>query len=230
MLVVPRLRARGTFDGQTMDRPWTHAEHSSLCRSGVWFRLKGDTGVPVHPSHRSARFRLLLDTGPWVSRQRNTWLTPSGKRCPTVTTTAHITPRLAYMVQTPPTRVLTVQATPAGADPVFAGGDPKQVQQWAADFLTGFGLSHREDGFWTRGTPVRRVLLGGLAPPAKYTLKVTQTDAGVELSLASVMSGWSGSFIGVARERSQRREFIRQLRQYITLTQPVIDVESAAPH
>jgi len=116
-------------------------------------------------------------------------------------------------------RVLGFQETDKGADVLFAGTTIAEVHKLATNFLAARGFEPEsgtpERSTWTRGSAAGRLVAGGFVGRAKFTVIITQTADGVQLSFQSGMSGWSGSLVGVARERSQRKDFVDRLQSHI---------------
>jgi hypothetical protein len=115
--------------------------------------------------------------------------------------------------------VLGFQQTEKGVDVLFGAATIAEVHTLAANFLAARGFE-REAGTlgrstWGRGNAAARAVAGGLVSRAKYTVVISQTTDGVQLSFVSTMSGWSGSLLGVARERSQRKDFVDRLQVHL---------------
>lgn len=117
-------------------------------------------------------------------------------------------------------RVLGFQETEKGADVLFAATTVLEIHTLAANFLAARGFEKElgtvEMSTWTRGNAAARLVAGGFVGRAKYTVRINQTADGIQLSFQSAMSGWSGSLVGVARERSQRKDFVDRLRSHIS--------------
>lgn len=112
-------------------------------------------------------------------------------------------------------------ATDKGANLTFVGYSANDAGNILRDFFMFAGFTMESgtpiSGLYTTGSASSRVLLGGLSNRKKYSVSVwadaTQTYAQVE----SVMSGASGSVLGIVRERKARDEIKGQL--YIFMQQ-----------
>jgi hypothetical protein len=139
------------------------------------------------------------------------------------------------MSQTPGLRVEAFSPTDKGVEVDVSGSDPAQV----ADVVEGFFLSNKfrlesgdkHNATYGMGSAVGRVIGGGLVKRAKYGVAISQpqlTDPArpdvtgepatgplVHISIASQMSGASGSLLGISREKKQRRQFVEDLKAYL---------------
>ena len=70
-------------------------------------------------------------------------------------------------------------------------------------------------GLYTTGSAGGRVLLGGLANRKKYSVSVWADATQTYVQVESVMSGASGSVLGVVRERKGRDEIKGQLHMFM---------------
>ena len=70
-------------------------------------------------------------------------------------------------------------------------------------------------GIYGKGSAVARVAVGGFVTREKYSVQVQQSGAVVRVSLSSAMSGFSGGFIGMSREKSARNGFKQSLGMFL---------------
>ncbi|MGC1183842.1 MAG: hypothetical protein WBA31_01655 [Candidatus Dormiibacterota bacterium] len=115
--------------------------------------------------------------------------------------------------------VLTFLPTDKGAEIDFADCTDDEVANLMARFFTAKGFRLEEGtpghGAYGSGNLALRLLAGGLYKRRKYDIRITKSGDGVRMTVESAMSGWSGSLLGVARERSQRKQFQADLRTYL---------------
>lgn len=70
-------------------------------------------------------------------------------------------------------------------------------------------------GIYGKGSAAARVAVGGFVTREKYSVQVQQSGAVVRVSLSSAMSGFSGGFIGMSREKSARNSFKQSLGMFL---------------
>jgi hypothetical protein len=84
------------------------------------------------------------------------------------------------------------------------------------------------NGTYGSGSAAGRALAGGFTKRKKYEVRITGIDDRVQVRVESAMSGWSGSLVGVARERNQRKEFVSRLQTHLTAMGSGSSPEAAA--
>lgn len=146
------------------------------------------------------------------------------------------------MDQTSGLHVEAFVPTDKGVEVDVVGAAPAQVAEAIERFfLTNkFRLESGDSlqGTYGIGSAVGRAIGGGLVKRAKYGVAITQTqqpDPGrpdlpgeptegqrVHVSIASQMSGASGSLLGVSREKKQRRQFVEDLKGYLVDGRPTV--------
>jgi hypothetical protein len=116
------------------------------------------------------------------------------------------------------------QPTDRGAEIDFAGASVEEVASLLEGFFQGDGFSlengTRLEGRWGSGSRLGRALGGGLVKRRKYEVKIAPDGDGVHVTLASAMSGLSGSLLGVSKERAQRKEFMARLQAFLEALSP----------
>ena len=126
-------------------------------------------------------------------------------------------------------RVLGLQQTEKGADALFGESTVDDVSTLIANFFAAGGFTREagtpERSTWAKGHAGARAVAGGFVSRAKYLVVISQVPDGVQLSVVSTMSGWSGSLVGVAREHVQRKEFFDRLQSHLS----ALSVQSAPP-
>lgn len=116
-------------------------------------------------------------------------------------------------------RVKALGTTSKGVEVDFEGYPGEEVARLAAFFLGNIGLALEAgtpfQGIYGRGSVAGRAIAGGLVNRQRYAVSVTPTaDGGVHLSMESAMSGWSGSLLGLLREKRNRKQFAVQATAY----------------
>ncbi len=120
----------------------------------------------------------------------------------------------------PPTpRVDAIEATKKGAELVFVDASLDHVAFLMATFLNNEGFTLESgtstQGEYGLGSAGSRVVAGGFVKRRKYAISMVDVDQRVRVSLASTMSGWSGSAVGAVREQQGRKEFVAHLQAYL---------------
>jgi hypothetical protein len=120
--------------------------------------------------------------------------------------------------------VVGFRPTDNGAEIDFANASVEQV----ATLLEGFLQSDRFrlekgtalNGSWGSGSALGRALGGGFVRRRKFEVKIAASGNGVHVDVRSVMSGISGSVLGVSRERAQRKDFVAKLKTFLETLSP----------
>ena len=112
-----------------------------------------------------------------------------------------------------------------GADVEFTDSTAEDVRMLLDTFMREEGLKLDKgapaDGLYVSGSALGRIAGGGLVNRRKYNVTVRSIGEGsVHASIASAMSGMSGSVLGVMKERKQRRDFIEKLQAYLAERRP----------
>jgi hypothetical protein len=120
----------------------------------------------------------------------------------------------------PPTPKLTAfQPTKKGAEIGFLDTGVDQAASILAMFFNGEGFTLESGtpifGEYGQGSAGGRFVGGGLVKRRKYRVAVSSTGQGVQVSLESMMSGWSGSAVGAIREQQGRKELLAHLQAYL---------------
>jgi hypothetical protein len=103
-----------------------------------------------------------------------------------------------------------------GADISFVDASVERVADLLQTFFNSNGFTLEEgtatSGTYGSGSSGGRFVGGGFVKRRKYNFSISQLDSRVQASLASAMSGWSGSVVGAVREQQGRKEFLAQLQ------------------
>ena len=117
-------------------------------------------------------------------------------------------------------RVVTFLPTDKGAEGDFADCTDEEVANLMARFFEANGFRLEDgtslNGAYGSGNSAARVMAGGLSSRKKYDIRITKLADGIRMTVNSAMSGWSGSLLGVARERGQRKKFLSNLQTYLS--------------
>jgi hypothetical protein len=76
------------------------------------------------------------------------------------------------------------------------------------------------NGVYGSGSKVARAVLGGMVKRSKYDVTIAENAGTVRITLVSAMSGWSGSVLGMAREKKQRTQLFEQLKTHFAQWTP----------
>jgi hypothetical protein len=116
-------------------------------------------------------------------------------------------------------KVSSFRPSDKGADIDFVDCTTDDVARVAEQFLAGVGLNLEKgtiaQGVYGSGSKAGRAIGGGLVKRRKYLVSISVSDAGVGLSMMSGMSGIGGSWLGLMRERKQRKAFVASLTSYL---------------
>jgi hypothetical protein len=110
----------------------------------------------------------------------------------------------------PALRIENMRLNDRGAAFVFSGGTPEAVADEFERFFLAEGFALEEGtklmGAYGSGSAKGRALGGGFVTRRKFDVRIVAGDRGlVEAAVISAMSGWSGSVMGVAKERKGRK-------------------------
>jgi len=113
-------------------------------------------------------------------------------------------------VAPPALRIEDMKLNDRGAAFVFSGATPEAVADEFERFFLAEGFALEEGtkrmGAYGSGSAKGRALGGGFVTRRKFDLRIAPTaDGHVEAAVTSAMSGWSGSLVGVAKERKGRK-------------------------
>jgi hypothetical protein len=117
-------------------------------------------------------------------------------------------------------KVTSFRPNDKGADVEFTDAAAEDVRMLLDTFLREDGLKLDKgapaDGVYVSGSAIGRIAGGGFANRRKYNVTVRSIgDGSVQASIASAMTGMSGSVLGVMKERKQRRQLIEKLEAYL---------------
>ena len=107
-------------------------------------------------------------------------------------------------------RVDSMQLNDRGAAFLFSGATPDAVADEFERFFLAEGFVLEEGtklmGAYGSGSAKGRALGGGFVTRRKFDVRIAAgADGQVEAAVTSAMSGWSGSVMGVAKERKGRK-------------------------
>jgi hypothetical protein len=124
-------------------------------------------------------------------------------------------------LQAPPLLSLqSISIDDRGGTLTFSNASPEIVAEAFERFFDSHGFAledgDRLNGTYGLGSRDMRLLAGGLAKRKKYDLHILTMEGGVQATVASAMSGWSGSLVGAMKEKRGRKEFNAQLREYFS--------------
>ncbi len=83
----------------------------------------------------------------------------------------------------------------------------------SSGFLLGQGTS--QEGMYEAGSDRARLFAGGFAKRQKYNVIISEADGNVHASVASGMSGASGSLVGIVREQQSRKTLTAALQAFL---------------
>jgi len=110
-------------------------------------------------------------------------------------------------------------ATDKGANLTFVGYSANDAGNILRDFFMFAGFTMESgtpiSGLYASGSAGGRVLLGGFSNRKKYSVSVWADATQTYVQVESVMSGASGSVLGVVRERKGRDEIKGQLHMFM---------------
>jgi hypothetical protein len=108
------------------------------------------------------------------------------------------------------------KATDKGAEVDFTNTTVVDVAGLIERFFVGSGFLLRQgtsqQGTYETGSKGVRLIAGGLVKRQKYNVNISGADGSVHASVASGMSGASGSLVGVVREKSSRKTLTAALQ------------------
>jgi hypothetical protein len=113
-------------------------------------------------------------------------------------------------VAPPAMRIESMRINDRGAAFVFSGTSPEAVADEFERFFVSEGFALEDGtklmGAYGTGSAKGRAFGGGFVNRRKFDMRIAQTpDGHVEAAVTSAMSGWSGSLVGVAKERKGRK-------------------------
>jgi hypothetical protein len=113
-------------------------------------------------------------------------------------------------VAPPVLRIENMKLNDRGAAFVFSGATPEAIADEFERFFVSEGFALEEGtklmGVYGSGSSKGRALGGGWVNRRKFDVRIAAGDRGlVEAAVISAMSGWSGSLVGVAKERRGRK-------------------------
>jgi hypothetical protein len=116
-------------------------------------------------------------------------------------------------------QVTGLQPTKKGAEITFLDTGADQAASLLATFFSGEGFKLESgtpiNGEYGQGSAGGRIAAGGFVKRRKYRILVSPLQQGVQVSLESTMSGWSGSVLGAMREQQGRKEFVAHLQTFL---------------
>jgi hypothetical protein len=116
-------------------------------------------------------------------------------------------------------KVSSFRPSEKGAEVDFLDCTTDDVALVAEQFLAGIGLNLEQgtiaQGIYGSGSRAGRAIAGGVVKRRKYRVSISVGDSGVRLSMMSGMSGIGGSWLGLIRERKQRKVFVASLTSYL---------------
>lgn len=115
--------------------------------------------------------------------------------------------------------VQNVYYNDTGATIDFVGISTSEAANIIASFFSQMGFKVESgtpmQGIYGKGSAVARVAVGGFVTREKYSVQVQQFDVVVRVGLLSAMSGFSGGFIGMSREKTARNSFKQSLGMFL---------------
>jgi len=132
-------------------------------------------------------------------------------------------PHCSSDVRVPPRRLRldSMRLNASGAAFIFSGGTADDVAHQIDHFFVSQGFALEKGtkliGVYGSGSAKGRALGGGFTNRQKFDVRIAPTSDGhVEAGVSSAMSGWSGSVMGVTKERRGRRTINAALEAYFT--------------
>ncbi len=115
--------------------------------------------------------------------------------------------------------IRSFQATKKGAEITLADVDVDRAALIFQQFLTSNGYTLESgtptSGRYGLGSSSGRFLGGGFVKRSLYDISIASTGDAVQISLASAMTGWSGSAVGAVREQQGRKDFLAKLQTHL---------------
>lgn len=121
--------------------------------------------------------------------------------------------------QAPKLKMTTFSPTQKGAEVDFTDATVVEVAGLVERFFVSSGFLLRkgtsEEGTYETGSGGVRLIAGGLVKRQKYNVTIAGADGHVHASVASGMSGASGSVVGIVREKQSRKTLVAALQAFL---------------
>lgn len=121
--------------------------------------------------------------------------------------------------QSPKLSMIQFSPTAKGAEADFTDCSTVDVARLLEQWFIGNGFTLEsgtaENGVYGQGSAGLRVVAGGFVKRKKYNVSVGGSGDAIHASVGSAISGASGSLLGVARERSSRKDLTASLQSFL---------------